>query len=120
MNRFLVALVFIVAFGVVRPHPALAESMDGCMQPGIAGLTMCVQHCAVQGFIANQGVAQSLLAKLDAAQTALDRGQPAVVVKQLEAFVQEVQAQTGKQIDVAHAQHMVMHAHMVIDALQVP
>jgi FIMAH domain-containing protein len=120
MKRLLVALALLAALGIVRPQHVLADSMDSCMQPGIQGLTMCVQHCAAEGQIANQGVTQSLLSKFNAAQTALDRRQTYVAVNELQAFVQEVQAQAGKQIAAEHAQHMVMHAEMVIEALQAP
>jgi len=62
-------------------------------------------------------VANSLLAKLDAAQAAVDRGQTSVAINKLQAFINEVQAQAGKHIDSMHAQHMVMHAQLVIQAL---
>ena len=90
------------------PHP---------MDATVAALHDCVQHAADMGMIDNPGVAHSLLSKVEAAQAALDRGQPAVAVNKLRAFIHEVQAQAGKHIDAEHADHMVMHAQMVIDAL---
>ena len=120
MKHLLVVLLLIALCSLVRPQHALADTMEGCMQPTIQGLTLCVQHCAAQGLITNQGVTQSLLTKLDAAQAAQDRGQPEVAVNLLEAFVHEVEAQSGKHIAPEHAQHMVMHAEIVIEGLQVP
>ncbi len=78
----------------------------------------CVQHAADQGFIDNQGIANSLLTKLNATQAAFDRGQTEVTIKNLEAFTHEVQAQAGKPIAQMHAEHMVMHAQMAIQALK--
>ena len=83
----------------------------------IESLRMCVEHSFEMGHIDNYGIAVSLLAKLDAAQAADDRGEPWVAVNVLEAFVHEAAAQEGKHIEADHAGHMIMHAEMVIAAL---
>jgi hypothetical protein len=70
------------------------------------------------GAITQPGVTNSLLAKIGAAQNAVDRGQPAVAVQVLRAFINEVQAQSGVHIDPEHAQHMISHAEQVIAALE--
>ena len=114
----LFALVAFVGFNLLTPGTARAETTDDCaLTPTIASLTTCVEHAASQGIITSQGVAHSLLAKLDAAQAAVDRGQTSVAINKLQAFIHEVQAQAGKHIDAMHAQHMVMHAQLVIQAL---
>ncbi|HMN31095.1 MAG TPA: hypothetical protein PKE45_23275 [Caldilineaceae bacterium] len=99
--------------------PVLAS--DGMTCPDhaatVASLRACVLHAAEMGHIDNRGVTNSLLAKLDAAQRALDRGQAAVAIATLQAFINEVEAQAGKHIDAEHAAHMVMHANEVITAL---
>jgi hypothetical protein len=97
--------------------PARAMDCPHPMDATISALRDCVQHAADTGMIDNAGIARSLLAKVDGAQAALDRGQPAVAVNKLQAFIHEVQAQAGKHIDAEHADHMAMHAQMVIDAL---
>ena len=61
--------------------------------------------------------AASLHAKLDAAQAALDRGQTNVAVNMLNAFIKEVNAQSGVLIVDPHGEHLAMHAQMVIDHL---
>ncbi len=115
----LVALLAFVGFNLLTSGIARAQTNDDCVHaPTIASLEACVEQCAEQGFINNQGVTTSLLAKLDAAQAALDQGQTSVAIHQLDAFIQEVQAQAGKHIEATHAQHMVMHAQMVIQALE--
>ncbi len=83
----------------------------------VQGLRECVTHAASYGHIDNAGITKSLLAKLDAAQGAVDRGQPSVAINHLEAFIREVQAQAGKHIDAEHAGHLVAHATSVIEAL---
>ena len=114
----LFALVAFIGFNLLTPGTARAQTTDDCaLTPTIASLTTCVEHAASQGLITSQGVANSLLAKLDAAQAAVDRGQTSVAINELQAFINEVQAQAGKHIDSMHAQHMVMHAQLVIQAL---
>ena len=114
-----VALVAFVGFNLLTSETAHAQSTEGCVHtPTIASLEACVEQMAEQGFINNQGVTSSLLAKLDAAQEALDRGQTPVAIQKLNAFIHEVQAQAGKHIDPMHAQHIVMHAQMVIQSLE--
>lgn len=114
----LFALVAFIGFNLLTPGTARAQTTDDCaLTPTIASLTTCVEHAASQGLITSQGVANSLLAELNAAQAALDRGQTSVAINDLQAFIYEVQAQAGKHIDSMHAQHMVMHAQLVIQAL---
>lgn len=98
-----------------------AQMSDSCLSEAtIASLQACVQHAAGGGFIGSQGVTGSLLAKLDAAQAALDRGQPSVAVHLIQSFMREVSAQSGQHIDVLHAEHMIAHAQLVIQALEEP
>jgi hypothetical protein len=113
-------IVLAVAFlGVFAAGTAPAHAQDMCShEPTIQALRDCVQHAVMEGHIDDATIAQSLLAKLDAAQAALDRGQPAVAVQILQAFINEVQAQSGVHIDPQHAAHMIMHAEAVIAALQ--
>ncbi len=117
-----VALVALFAFGgfsLLNAGTARAQTTDECGQgTTIASLVACVEHCVANGFINNQGVANSLLAELAAAQTAQNNGQIATAIYLLGAFIHEVQAQAGKQIAQPHADHMVMHAQMVIQALE--
>jgi hypothetical protein len=108
--------IFMLGLGTARPAAAQMEMCDHT--PTVAALRHCVMHAAEMGHITSAGVAQSLFAKLDGAQAALDRGQPAVAVNKLRAFIQEVRAQAGRHIEAQHAAHMIMHAEHVIAALQ--
>ena len=115
----LMALIAFVGLNLLTPGTARAQASDDCVhQPTIASLTACVQQAVAEGLIDNQGVSNSLLAKLDAAQTAQDRGQTGTAINLLDAFIHEVQAQAGKHIEATHAEHMVMHAQMVIQVLK--
>lgn len=116
--RLLVVTLALILFGFVAPVPASAEVMGDCSHMAtITALRTCVQHALDHGHIDSRGIARSLFAKLDAAQTALDRGQTSVAVRKLEAFVRQVDAQTGKHIGAEHAAHLRMHAEAVIAAL---
>ena len=114
----LVLFVSLVGVDLLAPGTARAQTSDDCVHaPTISSLRTCVQHAADQGFIDNQGVTNSLLAKLDAAQTAQDRGQTGAAIKLLNSFIHVVQAQADKHIEQEHAQHLVMHAQLVIQAI---
>lgn len=121
MQRTLVvSMVLMLAVATLLfTTPVLASDEHDCMhEPTIQSLRDCVSHAAHAGHITNQGVAKSLFAKLDAAQSALGRGQTGVAINNLKAFVQAVEAQAGKHIAAEHAAHMAMHAQHVIDALR--
>lgn len=124
LRAVLVGASVIIAFAIfslVGASPAQAQASDGCpLDTTVQSLHVCVQHAADQGFIDNQSVANSLLAKLGAAQNAVNRNQPDVAANQVQAFIQEVQAQAGKHIDQMHAEHMIAHAQAVIQALEEP
>ena len=109
----------IVAMLALLAAPALAADDMTCEHTGatIESLHHCIMHATEMGHIANAGVATSLMAKLDAAQAALDRGQTDVAIRLLNAFINEVNAQSGKFVDAEHAGHLIEHAQRVIDAL---
>lgn len=111
----LVAVILALAVGPT----AFAQSEHMCEDhaPTIESLHHCVMHAAAMDHITNPGIAQSLLQKLDAALAARDRGATTAAVNLLQAFIREVQAQSGKHIDADHAAHMIMHANEVIAAL---
>ena len=88
------------------------------MEPTIESLHHCVRHAAEMQHIDNDGIARSLEAKLEAAQAAQDRGQTEVSVRLLRAFIREADAQAGNHVEAEHADHMIQHALLVIEALQ--
>lgn len=119
-TRILSVVVLLALLTTALALPAFASDEHMCnhdMNMDIASLQHCVNHALEMGHITNAGVGNALLAKLDGAQAALDRGQPAVAVNKLNAFINQVQAQSGKHIDPVHAEHLIMHAQMVIATL---
>ncbi len=112
------AILILVALSLVAVAPMHAQDAT-CPDAGatLADLRACVLHAAEMGHIDNAGITQSLLAKIDAAQAAVDRGETAVAIYQLEAFIQAVEAQSGNHIDAEHAAHMIRHAYTVINVL---
>jgi hypothetical protein len=113
-------LVFsVVAILSLLAAPAFAAGDMTCDHDGetIESLHHCVMHASDMAHIDNKGVAKSLTAKLDGAQAALDRGQTRVAVNKLNAFINEVNAQSGKHIAADHAGMLVEHANKVIAAL---
>lgn len=117
MKRLFITLT-IVSLSLLIVTPVLAQMADTCTHdPSVASLRDCVAHARHMGAIANDGVSQGLLAKLDAAQAALDRGNETAAINILQAFIRDVRAQAGKGVVAEHAQHMVQHAQDVIAAL---
>jgi FIMAH domain-containing protein len=111
----------LTAISLVGGSPTPARAAGDCpLDATVQSLQQCVQHAADQGFISNRGVANSLLAELAAADEAVTRGQPDVAANQVQAFIQEVQAQAGIQIEQTHADHMIAHAQAVVLALEEP
>ena len=89
--RMLMTAVVFVAVALFGAPKILAQEMCPGMEmtPTIASLASCVEHSLTIGHIDSAGVANSLLAKLDAAQAAQDREQVAVAIRLLEAFINE-------------------------------
>jgi predicted negative regulator of RcsB-dependent stress response len=115
----LLALLAVVGFTLISPGRARTQTGDGCVhQPTIASLKTCVKHAAAQGFINSKEVTHRLLVKLDAAEEAVNDDYTSQAIHLLKAFIHEVKAQSGKSIVAMHAEHLVMHAQMVIHALE--
>jgi len=112
----IVLLVTVLSLALVGPAFAMEGECDHD-PASIESLVHCIHHAQEMGHIANAGVGNALLAKLNAAQAAVDRGQPAVAINILNAFINQAQAQSGVHIDAMHTEHMIMHAEMVIAAL---
>jgi hypothetical protein len=66
------------------------------------------------GKIKNQGEANSLLAKLDAAAAARARGQCSTAANNYQAFINELNAQSGKGVDATAAAIMIADAQYLI------
>ena len=114
MMKVFMTLAMILGMSLIVAAPTAAQAMDACPHDTtVQSLQDCVQHAA----ISNQGIVQSLQVKLNAAEAALERDQPAAAINLLGAFVNQLAAQSGKQVDLHHAKHLRMHADMVIEAL---
>ena len=112
-------VTFIVGTVIPITRAPLLALDDDCPhhEATIEALDECVEHAANVGHINNLGVAHSLLAKLNAAQAALDRGNPSAALKMLQGFVQEVEGQAGVHIGTEPANHLLDHAALVVQAL---
>ena len=64
----------------------------------IDGLIATLQAASATGGISKSGVVKSFQAKLDAAKSAIARGQSKTAVNTLQAFLSEVEAQRGKAV----------------------
>jgi len=64
-----------------------------------------------------KGIENSLLSKLDNAQKSFDKGNTNAGIKQLEAFINEVEAQSGKKISESDAQFLQDFAALIASNL---
>ncbi len=85
----------------------------------LANLRELILYSIASGDIAPE-MEESLLAKVDAAIAALDRGDPPgvkLVLNDLKALVNQVEAQTDKKIETATAAEIIARANLIIAAL---
>lgn len=73
-----------------------------------------VRTALANGAITNAGVANSLLAELNAASAARSRGQCSIAANAYQAFIREVQAQSGKAAAASTASQLVGEARFLI------
>lgn len=73
-----------------------------------------VRSALASGAITNAGLADSLLAELNAASDARSRGQCSVAGNLYNAFIGELQAQSGKQVATATANQLISEAQFLI------
>ena len=83
----------------------------------IAALGGQIDSYLAGGQIQSAGAANSLKGKLDAANSALARGNANAAANQVRAFIQEVQAQRGKKLSTAAADALIAAAQAFLAAL---
>ncbi|MCI0526245.1 MAG: hypothetical protein L0Y56_02155 [Nitrospira sp.] len=117
--RLLSVILIFVILSLITSGLALAHTEDTCPHDmaTVQSLRECVQHASDHGAINNPGITHNLLAKLDAAQAAVERNQSSVAVNILEAMARAVEAQAGQHIAPEHAKHLLEHTQLVIQAL---
>ena len=116
MKKSILAIyLFGLIIGLVAPK-AVAQMPDCVMV--LETLEMCVTHHWELGEIHSEGVYISLLSKVNAAVSANDLGHVGTAINILNAFISEVESQSGKQIDSEAAEHMIMHANSAIANLE--
>jgi hypothetical protein len=77
-----------------------------------------VKRLFEEGKIDNVGVYNSLISKLNAVLSALDKSKTSLAIQNLQAFVNEVNAQSGKHITAEAAMLLVTDAQWIIEQLQ--
>ena len=118
MKRLLLLTLLVLSFSIATP--VLASDGHTCTHDmtKLESLDDCVLHALKMEHLDSKGVAESFLAKIAAAQAALDREQPEVAVNVLGSLVNALEAQAGKHFNAEHAGHMINHVEMVITALE--
>ena len=81
----------------------------------MGGLTADLTAFFEDGDISNAGVYNSLLKKLQGAQSKLDNGQAKVAANLLSAFINEVQAQSGKKVSAEAAESLLSDAQWILE-----
>jgi hypothetical protein len=76
------------------------------------------QHAYDEGRIDNHGILNSLLQKLNSAQAVLDLGDVEEAIDLLGAYINELEAQSGKHVTAEAAALLIADAQWVIDGLE--
>ena len=97
---------------------ASTASVTFTVKATIGSLKTLVNRYHAEGAITKDGVVTSLMAKLNAAQKAASAGQDASAISSLNAFINEVKAQSGKAITPSAAQVLITDARFVIASLK--
>jgi len=116
-KKIILRLFIIFSVMLTLVPQAFAQEMPTCPMT-LDTLPMCITHHWESGEISNYGVYISLLAKANAAIAAQDRVQIKTAINILNAFIGQVTALAGGQIEDTAASHMIMHAEAVIQNLQ--
>lgn len=72
----------------------------------------------VDGLGLPEGLENSLNSSLNNAKNSLQNGNNGAAINKLEAFINKVEAQSGKEIDAADADDLIADAQAIIDAIQ--
>jgi hypothetical protein len=109
----------------VGPHTFTVAGIDNVANSGASSVTFTiivtpdsikqgVNQFLAAGLIKNSGLANSLLAKLNAAANARDKGNCLPAANNYQAFINELQAQLGTGVDTGAAQIMIADAQYLI------
>ena len=121
-NNLAIHLLTALSLGT---HTFSVNSLDNVNNAGTQSVTFSVivtsdsikqdiKQFLQSGAIKNIGIAISLLAKLDVAGAARDRGRCSTAANLYRAFINELQAQSGKHVDPTAAQIMILDAQYLI------
>ncbi|MFZ3059701.1 MAG: FG-GAP-like repeat-containing protein [Candidatus Methanoperedens sp.] len=102
-----------VVFNVI----ATIDSLQALTEQGTSGSSVSALTGSSSAWITSNGVANSLKAKLNSAKAKINAGQNAAARNILEAYVNEVEAQTGKAITPEGAGILKAEARYVIERL---
>jgi 2',3'-cyclic-nucleotide 2'-phosphodiesterase (5'-nucleotidase family) len=97
---------------------ATTQSVTFSVTATVASLKASVNRFYAEGKITKATVRDSLLAQLTAAQKSIDAGKKGTAINQLNAFINQVKAQSGKAITKPAADLLIADAKYVIGTLK--
>jgi hypothetical protein len=117
MSQLQCAIVVAVSWAALLTVPVHAQMMCQHEEDTFDGLRACISHALEVGHIENAGIAQSLLAKVDTAESLHDSGHTGAAISTLYALESEVEALPDRLIRPEHRAHLVAHVERVIASL---
>ena len=108
----------LTVYAVDKAYNEASQSVTFSVTANIQSLVDGLKRFYAEGKITNSGIYNSLLKKLTNAQASLKKGQTKTAINQLNAFINEVQAQSGKHINANAASLLIADARWVIDDLK--
>lgn len=108
----------LTVYAMDKAYNQSQQSVAFSVTATLESLIASVNRLASEGMIADKGTLNSLLQKLQNAQASLKKGQTNAAVNKLEAFINEVKAQSGKKINTDAANLLIADAQWVITDLK--
>jgi 2',3'-cyclic-nucleotide 2'-phosphodiesterase (5'-nucleotidase family) len=99
---------------------ATTQSVTFSVTTSIQSLISSIKRLLAEGKIDNAGIANSLTMKLENAKNSLAKGQMGAAANQLNAFINEVQAQSGKHIAADAAALLIADAQWLLNHMNDP
>ena len=104
----------LTVYAIDKAYNQASQSVTFTVTATLESLVDSVNYFYTEGKIDNAGIFNSLIQKLQGAQAALNKGKTNAAINKLQAFINEVQAQSGKHIAADAAAVLIADAQWVI------
>jgi hypothetical protein len=109
-------VTFTVSDGLLTNSEDVTITVNPVVVDPITKIAITIKE--IKGLNLPKGTENSLISKMDSATKSLEKGKPTPAVNQLEACINEVQAQRGKKIPMVKADELIASIRAIISQIQ--